>query len=128
MLQINLVNRLKEKVIDIDAKMPFRELNSKTYNELIKLSPFGSMNTNPVFITKNLQVVECKTLSNNKHIKLKLSDGEKSWVPANGWRKGHLASKLSVGTKIDVVYTLDIDTWMGANKLTMIIEDISVVS
>jgi single-stranded-DNA-specific exonuclease len=116
-----------EKVIEIDAKMPFRELNIKTYGELVKLSPFGSMNTNPVFITKNLEVVECKTLSNNKHVKLKLSDGEKSWVPANGWRKGHLASKLNAGTKVDVVYTLDIDTWMGANKLTMIIEDISVI-
>jgi single-stranded-DNA-specific exonuclease len=115
---------VKEKIIEIDARMPFRELNTKCYGELVKLSPFGAQNPNPIFITKNLEVVECKLLSNNKHLKLKLSDGEKSWVPANGWRKGHLASKFLVGSKVDVVYTLDIDTWMGANKLTMILEDI----
>ena len=106
----------------------FHELNLKTFNQLTKLSPFGSGNPNPVFVSKNLEVQECKVLSNGKHLKLKFTDGEKTWVPANAWRKGHLGKNISVGSKVDVVFTLDIDTWMGNNKLTMIIEDISVIN
>jgi len=56
-----------------------------------------------------------------------LSDGEKSWVPANAWRKGYLSDKIKVGSTVDVVYTLDLDSWSGNNNLVMIIEDISII-
>jgi single-stranded-DNA-specific exonuclease len=116
----------KEKIIHIDSRMPFHELNLKTYNALLKLSPFGSGNNNPIFVTKKLKIVEAKPLSNGKHLKLKLSDGEKVWIPANAWRKGHLADKIKVGDFVDVTYTLDIDTWSGNNNLVLVIEDISL--
>lgn len=116
----------KEKIIHIDSRMPFHELNLKTYNALSKLSPFGSGNNNPIFVTKKLKIVEAKPLSNGKHLKLKLSDGEKVWIPANAWRKGHLADKIKVGDYVDVTYTLDIDTWSGNNNLVLVIEDISL--
>jgi hypothetical protein len=45
------------------------------------------------------------------------------WVPANAWRKGHLCDEFKIGNKVDVVYTLDIDTWGGNNSLTMLLED-----
>jgi single-stranded-DNA-specific exonuclease len=117
---------VQEKIINIDARMPFHELNYKTYNALLRLSPFGSGNNNPIFVTKNLKVVEVKLLSNGKHMKLRLSDGEKVWLPANAWRKGHLAEKINVGDSIDITYTLDIDTWGGNNNLVLVIEDISI--
>ncbi len=116
---------VKEKVIDIDAKLPFYELNMKTYINLMKLSPFGSGNNNPIFVTRGLKVVESKPLSKGKHLKLRLSDGEKTWVPANAWRKGHLADKVKIGSTVDVAYTLDLDSWSGNNNLVMIIEDIT---
>lgn len=117
---------IQEKIINIDARMPFHELNYKTYNALLRLSPFGSVNNNPIFVTKNLKVVEVKLLSNGKHMKLKLSDGEKVWLPANAWRKGHLAERIKVGDSVNVTYTLDIDTWGGNNNLVLVIEDISI--
>ena len=47
----------KEKVIDIDARMLFGDLNIKTFVHLSKISPFGSSNHNPLFISKNLTLV-----------------------------------------------------------------------
>jgi single-stranded-DNA-specific exonuclease len=117
---------VKEKIIDIDARIPFHELNMKTFISLMKLSPFGSGNNNPIFVTKNLTVVEAKPLSGGKHLKLRLSDGEKTWISGNAWRKGHLIEGIKVGSKIDVVYTLDIDTWSGSNSLILVIEDLSL--
>jgi single-stranded-DNA-specific exonuclease len=116
---------VKEKIIDIDAKLPFYELTMKTYINLMRLSPFGSGNNNPIFTTKNLKVVDAKPLSKGKHMKLRLSDGDKTWVAATAWRKGHLLEKIKNGSTIDVAYTLDLDTWSGNNNLVMIIEDIS---
>lgn len=113
-----------KKIIDIDARMPFHELNFKNYKELVKLSPFGAVNTNPIFITKNLKIKEIKSLSNGKHIKLKLSDGEDKTINAVGWKKGHLKEILSSDDSVDIVYTIDLDTYSGYNNLLLILEDI----
>jgi single-stranded-DNA-specific exonuclease len=114
---------VKEKLIEVDARMVFSELNIKTYSELTKISPFGSMNNNPIFVTRNLFIHEIKSLSGGKHAKIKFNNGEKIWVSANAWRKGHWCEEFKVGDKVDVVYTLDIDTWGGNYNLTMLLED-----
>jgi len=116
----------KEKIINIDARMAFSDLNLKTYAQLMKLAPFGSGNHNPLFVTKNLNLVECKSLSSGKHAKLKLSNGEKTWIAAKAWRKGYICEKFNENDKVDVVYTLEIDTWGNNNSLSMIIEDIKL--
>jgi len=71
------------KLSKFDARMPFGDLNIKTYVHLSKISPFGSGNHNPIFITKNMTLVEAKPLTQGKHAKLKLSNGEKTdWCGA----------------------------------------------
>jgi len=117
----------QEKVIDIDSLMSFVDLNIKTYNHLLKLSPFGSGNHNPVFLTKNMTIVDCKLMTNGKHAKIKLSNGEKSWITANAWRLGEVCKNFKQGDKVDVVYSLDIDTWSGTNSLVMIVQDIKII-
>ena len=116
----------QEKIIDIDSLMSFVDLNIKTYNHLLKLSPFGSGNHTPVFLTKNMTVVDCKLMTNGKHAKLKLSNGEKTWITANAWRLGDVCKDLKQGNKVDIVYSLDIDTWSGSNSLVMIVQDIKI--
>lgn len=116
----------QEKIIDVDSLMSFVDLNIKTYNHLLKLSPFGSGNHNPVFLTKNMSVVDCKLLTAGKHAKLKLSNGERTWISANAWRLGEVCKNIKQGDKVDVVYNLDIDTWSGTNSLVMIIIDIKL--
>ena len=111
------------KEIEVDSKLLFSEINYKTYNHLLKLSPFGSGHTNPVFFTKELEISEIKKMSEGKHVKFRLTNG-KSWITANGWRKGHLADNFKVKDLVDVVYTLEVDTFAGKNNLALILEDI----
>lgn len=119
---------VKEKIIDVDSKILFNDINLITYNHLMKLAPFGSMNSVPVFACKNLEVVEAKAISNGKHLKLKLSNGEKTWIGCNAWRKGHLFKDLSAGKKVDAVFNIEIDTWMNRNSLSLNIIDITINS
>ena len=117
-----------EKIIEIDARMSFMDLNIKTYAHLSKISPFGSGNHNPLFITKNMTLVEAKPLTQGKHAKLKLSNGEKTWVAANAWRRGYICNEFKPGDKVDVVYTVELDNWSGNNNLVMILEDIKLAT
>jgi single-stranded-DNA-specific exonuclease len=116
----------KEKIIEIDSKILFDDINLITYAHMMKMAPFGSMNITPVFSCKNVSVFESKLISNGKHLKLKISNGEKNWIPCNAWRKGHLHSLLNQGTKIDIAFNIEIDTWMNKNALSLNIIDIVV--
>jgi len=120
MLKIDWENHLLKRLLI------FGDLNIKTYVHLSKISPFGSGNHNPIFITKNMTLVEAKPLTQGKHAKLKLSNGEKTWVPANAWRRGYICNEFKPGDKVDVVYTVEIDNWSGGNNLVMILEDIKL--
>jgi single-stranded-DNA-specific exonuclease len=118
---------VKEKIIEIDSKILFNDINLVTYTYLMKLAPFGSMNSTPIFICKNVSIFESKTISNGKHLKLKISNGEKSWLPCNAWRKGHLQESLKPGTKIDIAFNIEIDTWLNKNALSLNIIDITII-
>jgi single-stranded DNA-specific DHH superfamily exonuclease len=92
----------------------------------MKLSPFGSGNAYPIFSCKKMKVVEIQTLTNGKHLKMKLSNGDKQWILAKAWRKGYLADRISIGDFIDVAFNLEIDTWMNRNNLSLNIIDIQI--
>lgn len=114
------------KFIDIDGRLLFDEINLKNYNLINKLSPFGSMNNNPLFITKNLKIGEIKELSNGKHIKFKLENSEGKFIYCLGWNKGQIFKHLNVGNSIDIIYSLDMDTFSSKNSLVMILEDAKI--
>lgn len=113
------------KIFDIDSRLSFEEINHKNFNVMNKLAPFGSMNNNPIFMTKKLKINEIKELSNGKHIKLKLEGPDNKYISALGWGKGYFKDILKVNNAVDVIYTLDTDNFSG-NNLVMILEDIKL--
>jgi single-stranded-DNA-specific exonuclease len=114
---------IKEKIIEVDSKIQFHDLNQKTYNHLLKISPFGGGNVNPLFITQNAKILEIKSISNGKHCKLKFTDGDGLYISANAWRRGHYSKEFQVNDIVDLVFTMEIDTFTGRNNLILIIED-----
>ena len=76
-----------------------------------------------MFFTKGIKISDLKPLSQGKHLKIKFTDG-KSWISANAWRRGYLIDSFKLEDVVDVVYTLEIDTFSGKNSLVLIIEDI----
>ena len=72
-----------------------------------------------------MKVIEAKTLTKGKHLKLKVSDPDsKQWISANVWRKGHLADKIKENSLVDLAFTMSMDEWMGKKSLTLTVIDI----
>ena len=115
----------KVKVIDFDSRIEPGDINEKVFGQLTRLSPFGSGNETPIFVCTKLKIVEAKTLTSGKHLKLKVSDPDsKQWINVNAWRKGYLAEHLKEGSLIDLAFTMSIDDWQGRKSLTLTTVDI----
>ena len=110
-------------VIKIDGEITKENLNIGQIKELEKLEPFGEKNKNPIFLYKNLKIDSIRALSEGKHLKLGLRD-ENIIVNAIGFNLGHLAEEYLIGDKIDVVGSLEINRYNGADFIQINLKDI----
>lgn len=110
-------------IINIDAKINLNEINKEMVASLKQLEPFGEGNKMPIFAFKNLKIDSIRALSEGKHIKLTLKEGN-SIINAIGFNLGHLVDEYKIGNKIDVVGTLEINSFNGVDSLQINIKDV----
>ena len=110
-------------IIQIDANFELKDINKEMVKSLESLEPFGEGNKTPVFLFKNVKIDSIRALSEGKHLKLTLKDGN-IVVNAIGFNLGYLAEEHKIGNKIDVVGILEISTFNGVENIQINIKDI----
>lgn len=116
-----------QRIITIDMKLDWQVISTKFYNILQTLAPFGMANYEPVFMTESVEVCDVRTIGKDRsHYKLLLEkEGKRLEAVAFNMVDQY---KLAISNTIDVVYTIDFDTWNGKNKVALKIKDLRVLS
>lgn len=121
---VELTEDLLTRNLKIDMELPFSQLSQELFQALQQLAPFGMANSEPVFATRGVTVESTRVLGKDaSHLKLMLSQGHKSFE-AIAFGMGALSSELKVGSKVDIAYKLDENTWNGQTKLQLVIKAI----
>ena len=110
-------------IINIDAKINLNEINKEIVQSLKALEPYGEGNKMPIFVFKNLKIDSIRALSEGKHIKLTLKE-DNTIINAIGFNLGYLSDEYRIGDKIDVVGTLEINSFNGVESLQINIKDV----
>ncbi len=110
-------------IINIDSKINLNEINKEMVESLKQLEPYGEGNKMPIFAFKNLKIDSIRALTEGKHIKLTLKDGN-AIINAIGFNLGYLADEYKIGDKIDVVGNLEINSFNGVDNLQINIKDV----
>ncbi len=112
--------------LKIDTEIELEDLDLKFYEQIDVLSPFGMDNPQPVFVVRDVGVVEAKTVGNgSKHLKLRImSHVSRLTYDAIGFGMGKFFPKLSPDKPIDIAFNLTVDEWSGHKKLQLRIKDI----
>jgi len=103
--------------IVIDAELPLTVLTGDTFNLIQKLSPFGRGNPQPTFLTRQVEVIECRNFGNQgEWLRLKLKQGNVTWqaVDFESQRK-----REEIPSHIDIVYNLEKSRWNGEEVLRL---------
>ncbi len=113
----------------IDAEMKLNAATVKNCCLIKKLEPFGIGNPDPVFLFKQVRVVEKRLLgSTGDHLKLKVDDPttsqkENILVDSIAFKKGDLDSKIHVGDLIDFTANLNLNIWNGYTSPQLVVKD-----
>ena len=107
----------------IDEEVKLKYINMDLVKSLSILEPFGEANKVPLFLIRNLKIDSIRALSEGRHLKLSLRD-ESMVINAIGFDIGSLAEEYKIGDKIDVVGTLEINSFNGFSSVQINIKDL----
>lgn len=122
----NLTDKDLIPEIMVDAVVSSNSLNLDLVEQLKMLEPFGAGNPKPIFVTKDLILVDEPFVMKEKHLKLRLSDANRKYFEAVWW-DGAEKSKgrtLKPEMRIELAYTPEANTWQGNTRLQLVIEDL----
>ena len=123
--EIAAENHVKQiqPVIDIDGEITKDDLNKTSIEQIKLMEPFGENNKQPVFMYKNLKIASIRAISEGKHLKLTLKDGNNK-VDAIGFNLGNLVDEYLIGDKVNVVGYLELNTFNGLENVQINLKDI----
>ncbi len=113
---------LQPKLV-IDAEVPLSALAGDTFSLIQQLEPFGRSNPQPTFLSRRVEVAECRKLGNQgKHLGLKLRQGNVAWeaVFFNA-RK----AQDEIPALIDIVYNIEKSRWNGEVVVRLNLRDLA---
>ena len=124
--ELILTEDLLIRSLKIDCELPLEFIDINLYESLQKLAPFGMGNPEPVFISRNVVIEDIRLVGmEGKHLKINVKC-QMSNVKFGGigFGMGEMFSKIKIGDRIDIAYTIDINEWNGEQRLQLKIKDI----
>ena len=110
-------------IIYIDSELSLKNIDIDSVKSLKLLEPYGESNKTPLFMFKNLKINSIRALSEGKHLKLTLKE-DNFMINAIGFNMGELSEKYLIDDKIDIVGSLEINSFNGNDSIQIVIKDI----
>ena len=113
---------ISEQIIEVDAQIERKDLNAQIIKDIRRIKPYGQSNPLPLFLYKGLKVNAIRTIKEDKHLKLVLKD-EKSLIDAIGFSMGDRRDEIRIGDKIDVVGSIELNTFNTPKTIQIVLQD-----
>ena len=112
------------RTLKVDCEIPLSVITPELFNTIQQLAPFGMANQEPTFVSRSVVVENMRILGKDgTHLKLVVRDGDKNF-DAIAFKMADKASEISIGDAIDLVYTIDENTWLGKTTLQLKVKDL----
>ena len=124
-----LPEELLQPSVRADGELPPGAIGLRLADELLQLEPFGHGNPEPVFLTRDLTVVEQNRLTNRNgggvdHMKLRvLTSAPRRGLDVLFWRAWPRAEECPLQSRIDACYTLEINRYNDRLSLQLNLRD-----
>ncbi len=109
--------------LEADCVIGFEDADINLAYQLQQLEPYGVGNPMPTFIIRGVFVNEIIPISEGKHTKLTLSNGI-STITAMYFSNSPDSLDIFVGDRVDVLFNLDVNEWLGRRTAQLIVKDI----
>jgi single-stranded-DNA-specific exonuclease len=111
----------------IDAELPAESLTLALAEELRALEPFGAGNPRPLFLTRKLRLLSDPLVMKERHLKMRVAGADGRPLEVVWWSGVEALGAertLQRGSRIELVYTVEPNTWQGVTRLQLCAQDV----
>ncbi len=112
-----------EPVIYIDKEITSKDMTIEIIDTLKLLEPYGEANSVPYFAYMNLKVESIRALSEGRHLRVTLKDGN-TVFNGIGFNLGDRTQDFKIGDKVDAVGQLEVNEFNGYRNIQLNLKDI----
>ncbi len=110
--------------VNVDTVIFLDEINTKFYNVLSQMGPFGPQNMQPVFVSENLHAVNVKVLK-DQHLKFQVKqEGTDAVYEVIGFGLAEYHDLVHCGMKFHMAYTIEENDFRGHRSLQLFVKDL----
>jgi single-stranded-DNA-specific exonuclease len=109
--------------IIIDAEISFKDITTSLFSIITQMEPFGPENMRPVFITKAVVDTGFSKVVKEQHIRFVVMHSGKT-ISGIGFNLAPKFNLLAHKNPIDIVYTIDENTWNEQTNLQLKVIDL----
>jgi single-stranded-DNA-specific exonuclease len=110
----------------IDAELPTEEISFELVRELQSLEPFGAGNPRPIFLARNLCIVNEPRLIGTRHLRMCVAGPKRRPLETIWWNGAQEMEALKRG--VDMVYRIETSNWSGETFLQLSVQDARVAN
>jgi single-stranded-DNA-specific exonuclease len=115
----------RNPLLHVDAEVKLMDVGPRAVRELDLLHPFGAGNPEPVFVIRNLTMLDIRIVGEG-HLKLVVRQPGSTPFESIGFRLGGLLTQrgLSSKTSIDLACMPELNRWNGLDRIQLRIKDL----
>tara|TARA_A100001037_G_scaffold306850_1_gene357126 strand:- start:22184 stop:23983 length:1800 start_codon:yes stop_codon:yes gene_type:complete len=111
----------EESIFWVDEKVDLTEINDFFVEEIERLSPYGTENEKPIFVSGPLSIIGSPILvgSKKEHLKLDFQVGDER-INSIGFGLGFLSQEFDMEKeKIEIAFSVGFNKWRGRKKIQL---------
>ena len=113
-------------MINIDLPLELNHINSKFYNILRQMGPFGPGNMTPTFESKNVTLAGMPVIMKEKHLKFDVRQNGSGTFTAIGFGMAQFYPDLANGSPFSICYNLEENNFRDKKTLQLFLKDIKL--
>lgn len=114
-------------MISIDLDLPLHQIDSRFFNIVRQMGPFGPQNMQPIFVSRNVVDDGTSRILKDKHLKLNIRQQDSVTYPAIGWNMHSFYDRIKNKEPFDICYSLEENEFNGKKTIQLMIRDIQFI-
>jgi single-stranded-DNA-specific exonuclease len=123
-----LTEKMLQHEIVADAALRFADITPRFFRILKQFAPFGPGSMRPVFFTRDVEIYGQARIVGKDHLKLKLRQDDIVFDSIGFNLGSHLPMIQGSKNKVDLLYTIEDNSWNGSVFLQLKLKDIRVAN
>jgi len=115
-------------MISIDIELPLNQIDTKFFNIVRQMGPFGPQNMQPIFVSRNVFDDGTARILKDKHLKLNIRQQDSVTYPAIGWQMHTFYDRIKNKEPFDICYSLEENEFNGKKTIQLLIRDIQFIT